>query len=136
MSVSKSSDLGILPSGSPEPILSPERGTPPKSIRHEFPVFVGEFIGTFMFLFLAFAGTQIAIATATVDSLGPKDSDVNLAQSVSKLIYISFAFGAGLAVNVAIFAEISGGMFNPAVSHTPHSSVPTPITTFGCMIDL
>ncbi|KAF1970143.1 aquaporin-like protein [Bimuria novae-zelandiae CBS 107.79] len=41
---------------------------------------------------------------------------MNPVQQVSKLIYISFAFGAALAVNVSIFAEISGGMFNPAVT--------------------
>lgn len=35
---------------------------------------------------------------------------------VAKLLYIAFAFGTSLAVNVAIFAEISGGKFNPAVS--------------------
>lgn len=82
--------------------------------RTEVKVFFGEFIGTFMFLFLAFAGTQIAITSATVNP--EVTPDLNPVQEVSKLLYISFAFGAALAVNVAIFADVSGAMFNPAVT--------------------
>jgi aquaporin related protein len=33
------------------------------------------------------------------------------------LLYIAFAFGVSLAINVAIFADVSGAKFNPAVSH-------------------
>ncbi|KAJ4289775.1 Aquaporin-1 [Kalmusia sp. IMI 367209] len=113
--MAKHSEDGTLPVTSPTAVTA----TPPlpaKSIRHEYPVFIGEFIGTFMFLFLAFTGTQIAIVSATIESEGPGNPDMNPVQQVSKLIYISFAFGAALAVNVSIFADISGGMFNPAVT--------------------
>jgi glycerol uptake facilitator-like aquaporin len=33
------------------------------------------------------------------------------------LLYIAFAFGISLAINVAIFADVSGANFNPAVSY-------------------
>lgn len=107
-----------------------------KSIRREYPVFMGEFIGTFMFLFLAFAGTQIAVVASTIEGQDSPNPDMDLIQQVSKLIYVAFAFGAGLAVNVAIFADISGGMFNPAVSHAPpiHPSISLSITALGYMI--
>ncbi|KAF2443795.1 aquaporin-like protein, partial [Karstenula rhodostoma CBS 690.94] len=85
-------------------------------VRHEYPVFIGEFVGTFLFLFLSFAGTSIAIVSATVENTNSNNLDLVSVQNVSKLIYISFAFGASLAVNVSIFAEISGAMFNPAVT--------------------
>ncbi|PSN64109.1 aquaporin-like protein [Corynespora cassiicola Philippines] len=83
-------------------------------VRKELTVFLGEFLGTFMFLFLAFAGTQIALESATINPFTPEDQ--NPPPEVSKLIYIAFAFGISLAVNVAIFADVSGGMFNPAVT--------------------
>ena len=36
--------------------------------------------------------------------------------SIPLLLYISFAFGFSLAVNVFIFYRVSGGLFNPAVT--------------------
>jgi hypothetical protein len=82
------------------------------TLRGEMAVFLGEFIGTFMFLFLAFSGTQIAVNAVGTQQLTPSD---NPAPDVGKLLYIAFAFGVSLAINVAIFADVSGGMFNPAV---------------------
>lgn len=127
MSVSKNSQHAILPIASHDSVRGSESvGTPPlpaNSIRHEYTVFIGEFIGTFLFLFIAFAGTQVAVVSSTIDGQMPGgDTSLDSIQQVSKLIYVSFAFGAGLAVNVAIFADISGGMFNPAVS-IQHPSV-------------
>jgi aquaporin related protein len=94
----------------------------PNRTRSEITIFAGEFIGTFMFLFLAFAGTQIAITSAKINL--DVDQDLNRVQEVSMLLYISFAFGVALAVNVSIFADVSGAMFNPAVS--VHIVLPTP----------
>jgi aquaporin related protein len=68
---------------------------------------LGEFVGTYLFLFFAFAGTQVANTPA-----GKADAPPNPAT----LLYISLAFGFSLAVNVWIFFRISGGLFNPAVS--------------------
>ncbi|MCJ1423585.1 hypothetical protein MMC29_001469 [Sticta canariensis] len=64
----------------------------------------GEFVGTTMFLFFAFGGTQIA---NTIDPNIP-----NLGQ----LMYISLSFGFSLAVTAWVFYRISGGLFNPAVT--------------------
>ena len=100
-----------------EPSSAPSSEAPPQHsiFRREFAAFLGEFIGTFMFLFLAFTGTQIALNAAGTQQLGGSE---NPAPDVSKLIYIAFAFGVSLAINVAIFADISGAKFNPAVCTT------------------
>jgi hypothetical protein len=101
------------------------------TLRGEIAAFLGEFIGTFMFLFLAFAGTQIALNAAGTQQLISSDHP---APDVNKLLYIAFAFGVSLAINVAIFADVSGGMFNPAVrlthtmcSHRPYFVQPCPL---------
>lgn len=66
-----------------------------------------------MFLALAFAGTQIAVNDPGNASLS---SDGDPKPDVGKLLYIAFAFGVSLAINAAIFADVSGAKFNPAVS--------------------
>ena len=87
---------------------------------------LGEFVGTYLFLFFAFAGTQVA-NTPPGEAGSPPD--------ISALLYISLAFGFSLLVNVWIFFRISGGLFNPAVGQTlpflasystdkPHSRCP------------
>ncbi|KAF1358801.1 lens fiber major intrinsic protein [Lizonia empirigonia] len=99
-----------------DPSAEPPSEAVPRShsaLRREIAAFLGELIGTFMFLFLAFAGTEIALNAAGAQTL---TSSVNPAPDVSKLLYIAFAFGVSLAINVAIFADISGGKFNPAVT--------------------
>ena len=68
----------------------------------------GEFVGTIMFLFFAFAGTQIA------NNLTPKT-----APSLDQLVFISLSFGFSLAVTAWVFYRISGGLFNPAVIDLP-----------------
>jgi glycerol uptake facilitator-like aquaporin len=75
-----------------------------------------------MFLSLAFCGTQIAINSSV--ELRELSSDQLQGPSVNKLLYIAFAFGMSLAINVAIFADVSGGKFNPAVSFSPAVVVP------------
>lgn len=72
--------------------------------------FLGEFVGTFLFLFFAFAGTQVAN---------------DFAPSAAALLYISLAFGFSLAVNAWVFFRISGGLFNPAVT--------LGLTLIGCL---
>jgi len=89
---------------------------------------VGEFIGTFLFLYVPLPpdpwGNQIhdsftdfksrffAFAGVGVANLGtPTDGTV----SITMLMYISVAFGFSLMVNAWAFYRISGGLFNPAV---------------------
>jgi len=72
----------------------------------------GEYVGTTLFLFFAFSGTQVALLA---DTSGP-----NVVGSVSnpaQLLYISLCFGFSLAVNAWVFFRISGGLFNPAVGN-------------------
>ncbi|KAF2207269.1 hypothetical protein CERZMDRAFT_115275 [Cercospora zeae-maydis SCOH1-5] len=76
---------------------------------------IGEFVGTFFFLFLAFTGAQ----TANVSS-NPNTGDTVITEAPQKtpaqLLYISLSFGFSLAVNAWVFFRISGGLFNPAVT--------------------
>jgi aquaporin related protein len=70
---------------------------------------VGEFVGTFMFLYFAFAG-QIMIVTQASDV-----SSKNGLASSQQNIFTALLYGFSLLVNVWAFYRISGGLFNPAV---------------------
>lgn len=76
--------------------------------RHLLIAFLGELTGTFLFLFFAFAGTQVANNLRNLN--GPQHMDI------ASLLYISLAFAFSLAVSVWVFFRISGGLFNPAAS--------------------
>lgn len=76
---------------------------------------LGEFIGTFMFLFCGFVGVQTTVLNTPALDSGDKSPDIATLVPL-RFLYISFAFGVGLAVNVWVFYRVSGGMFNPAVS--------------------
>lgn len=80
-----------------------------RRIKNHCVAFLGEFVGTFLFLFFAFAGTQTANTPSSqeTDLKGP---------DLTQLLYISLIFGFSLAVNVWVFFRISGGLFNPAVN--------------------
>jgi aquaporin related protein len=75
-----------------------------KDVRGHLVAMTGEFVGTFMFLFFAFAATQIA------NTITP-----STAPTLDQLLFISLAFGFSLAVTAWVFYRISGGLFNPAV---------------------
>ncbi|KAF7845780.1 hypothetical protein BT93_L0679 [Corymbia citriodora subsp. variegata] len=75
----------------------------PDTLRNHFIAMSGEFAGTVLFLYFAFAGTEVA---------NNMSSEPNLVA----LLYISLCFGFSLAVNVWVFFRISGGLFNPAVT--------------------
>lgn len=83
----------------------------PNRVRNLFIAMMGEFVGTFLFLFFAFSATQVANAAAA-----GRGTTVPKAPNTSVLLYISLAFGFSLAVNAWVFFRISGGLFNPAVS--------------------
>ncbi|KAI5858507.1 aquaporin [Tricharina praecox] len=69
----------------------------------------GEFVGTFFFLFMAFAGTSVANIPS------PPQSDTTRTDP-EQLMYIALSFGFSLCINVWIFFRISGGLFNPVVT--------------------
>ena len=70
----------------------------------------GEFVGTFLFLYFAYAGNVVAVLQEPIS--GPNGSLAN-----NTVMYIAMAYGFSLLVNVWAFYRISGGLFNPAVSH-------------------
>jgi aquaporin related protein len=89
--------------------------------RNELVAAAAEFAGTFMFLFFAFGGTQVANSAAVADNAATAGQDNNKnsitqAPNTSVLLYISLIFGFSLMVNVWVFFRVSGGLFNPAVS--------------------
>lgn len=94
----------------PTSVDSPRRRVPRVSdpFRNNLVACLAEFVGTFMFLFLAFAGTQVANNITTTPPTDTYDPSV--------LIVISLSFGFSLMANVWAFYRISGGQFNPAVS--------------------
>lgn len=75
--------------------------------RNNMVAVIGEFVGTFLFLFWSFAGTQISNTPAP-----PPGSNPN----TSNLLFAALAFGFSLTVNVWAFYRITGGLFNPSVS--------------------
>lgn len=75
---------------------------------------LAEFVGTFMFLFAAYAGNIMAISQAASMASGRTNS-------AETVLVISLAYGISLLVTVWTFYRISGGLFNPAVSDTPPS---------------
>ncbi|CDR39718.1 CYFA0S03e06436g1_1 [Cyberlindnera fabianii] len=70
---------------------------------------IGEFCGTFLFLWSAFVIAQIANQDTSVKEAGSHPS---------QLVMISFGFGVSVAVGVFIFFRVSGGNLNPAVTTT------------------
>ncbi|KAI1629005.1 aquaporin rerated protein [Exophiala viscosa] len=86
----------------------------PNKPRNHFIAMAGEFVGTFLFLFFAFAGTQVANTPQT--STGSTSTNLPQGPVPAQLLYISLCFGFSLAVNAWIFFRISGGLFNPAVT--------------------
>jgi aquaporin rerated protein, other eukaryote len=97
------------------------------AVRNHTVAALAEFTGTFLFLLLAFGATQ-AVNNVPEDAY-PDDNDNNnnnhphhhqpvtdLGADPARLLFISVAFGASLAVHAWVFFRISGGQLNPAVS--------------------
>ncbi|KAF7517780.1 hypothetical protein G7054_g13696 [Neopestalotiopsis clavispora] len=94
-------------------------------LKNHFVASTGEFIGTSLFLFFAFAGTEVA----NLGSQASSDSNFDIA----RLLYISICFGFSLMVNVWIFFRISGGLFNPAVTLAMMLVKAIPPVRAGCL---
>ncbi|PYH85527.1 aquaporin rerated protein [Aspergillus uvarum CBS 121591] len=76
-----------------------------KALKNHLLAASSEFVGTVLFLWFAFAGTQVAAMTSDSDAINPQS-----------LLYISLSFGMSLLVVAWAFYRISGGLFNPAVT--------------------
>ena len=93
--------------------------------RNELVAMTAEFAGTFLFLFFAFGGTQVANTAAKYsdsETAGQQSNAITQTPNTSVLLYISLIFGFSLMVNVWVFFRVSGGLFNPAVS-SPHTKI-------------
>ncbi|KAI9933529.1 hypothetical protein ASPWEDRAFT_174690 [Aspergillus wentii DTO 134E9] len=77
------------------------------NVRNNLIAVVGEFVGTFLFLFFSFAGTQVSNTPAPQEGAPP---------NTPNLLYSSLCFGFSLTVNVWAFYRVTGGLFNPAVT--------------------
>ncbi|OAA79630.1 aquaporin [Akanthomyces lecanii RCEF 1005] len=86
----------------------------PNKVRNHFVAAIGEFVGTFLFLFFAFSATQVA-NTAKKGTQAAQQTISDMPDTPT-LLYIALAFGFSLAVNAWVFFRISGGLFNPAVT--------------------
>lgn len=92
--------------------------------RNELVAAAAEFCGTYMFLFFAYGGTQVANTAAIYadqSTAGQQNDSITQAPNASVLLYISLIFGFSLMVNVWVFFRVSGGLFNPAVSYNEYS---------------
>jgi aquaporin related protein len=77
-----------------------------------------------MFLFFAFAGTQVANIGAG-DQATQSTTGEATGFNPATLLYISLCFGFSLMVNAWVFFRISGGLFNPAVCLMDLPIIPT-----------
>jgi aquaporin related protein len=92
---------------------------------------MGEFVGTTMFLFFAFAGTQVANIQSTASSTTTSGGATGF--NIAVLLYISVIFGFSLMVNVWVFFRISGGLFNPAVTFGMVLVGAVPVVRAACL---
>ncbi|KAK0257666.1 hypothetical protein LTS16_024726 [Friedmanniomyces endolithicus] len=71
----------------------------------------GEFVGTFMFLFLAYCGHSMVVDQSPINQAGPNGTN-----SATTVVYISLSYGFAVLVTVWTMYRVSGGLFNPAVT--------------------
>jgi len=75
-----------------------------KFSKHDLTASLGEFLGTAYFLFMGVGGA-VSFATQTTPESGGLG-----------VLGVPFCFGFSLFVNVFIWAPVSGGVFNPAIT--------------------
>ena len=68
-----------------------------------------EFVGTTVFLTLAFGGVQASAAEAG-------SAGATVSTGVDRIMYIALCFGFSLLVSAWLFFRVTGGLFNPNVS--------------------
>ena len=109
----------------------------PISIRGHVVAVIGEFVGTLLFLFFAFAGTQVANVSSNTNT-GTTVITETVQKTPQQLLYISLAFGFSLAVNAWTFFRISGGLFSKyslvslcRPKERPNSNTLDPAVTVG-----
>jgi hypothetical protein len=91
----------------------------PPSARGHIVAVLGEFTGTILFLFFAFAGTQVANISSNANT-GTTVITTTVEKTPQQLLYISLAFGFSLAVNAWVYFRISGGLFSESRMSASH----------------
>ncbi|KAL7930220.1 aquaporin-like protein [Trichoderma chlorosporum] len=95
----------------PEPLgKSRSRGNfHPNTLQKHLIASVGEFVGTFFFLWFAYAGSIQYVKQATLSPASGGMSDTTV-------FFIAHVYSFSLLVNIWAFYRISGGLFNPALT--------------------
>ncbi|KAG0643642.1 aquaporin-like protein [Tuber brumale] len=78
-------------------------------------IMCGEFLGTFLFFFLAFGATQAAKINHSGSGPSPKDP-TRAVPTPELLLYLAICAGSALTVNVWVFYRVTGAFFNPALT--------------------
>lgn len=81
-----------------------------QTLRHHLVAALGEFVGTFLFLFFGYASHSM-IATAE----RPTPEGLRDGYSAQATVFIALAYAMAILVTVWAMYRISGGLFNPAV---------------------
>ncbi|TLD06348.1 uncharacterized protein PgNI_08037 [Pyricularia grisea] len=82
-----------------------------QSLRHHLVAALGEFVGTFLFLFFGYASHSM-IATAE----RPTPEGLRDGYSAQATVLIALAYAMAILVTVWAMYRISGGLFNPAIT--------------------
>ncbi|KDE06159.1 hypothetical protein MVLG_03574 [Microbotryum lychnidis-dioicae p1A1 Lamole] len=82
-----------------------------RALIHDILACVGEFVGTFLFLFLAFQGAQ----SATYNRGAVNNQSLTTTDNQT-ILFIALSFGFSLVVVAWAFFRITGSAFNPAVT--------------------
>ncbi|GMM36304.1 Aqy1 protein [Saccharomycopsis crataegensis] len=104
------------------PVLGPEHVKAPKKMSPAMDILMavlGEFFGTFIFLWTAFVIAQVSNHDY-LSAIDSKETDYAITNTVniSKVLVIAIGFGFSVAMAITIFGPISGGNLNPAVTLT------------------
>lgn len=109
----------------------------PNALKNHLVAASGEFVGTFMFLYFAYAGHLMVVNQTAETALS------NSANSSQTVIFIGLAYGMSLLVTAWGFYRISGGLFNPAVTlgmvlagalPPVRGAILLPAQLLGCMV--
>ncbi|KAK0756194.1 hypothetical protein N5P37_011284, partial [Trichoderma harzianum] len=84
-------------------------GFHPSTMQKHLIASAGEFVGTFFFLWFAYAGSMQYVKQATLFPTSGGISDTTV-------FFIAHVYSFSLLVNVWAFYRISGGLFNPALT--------------------
>lgn len=92
----------------------------PPAARGHVVATLGEFLGTMLFVILAFACVDVAGASSNKDQGEGVSTHPENGATPSYLLYAALGVGISKVVTAWVFFRISGGLFNPVVSSSLH----------------